>query len=417
DAPNLVLVVIDTLRSDRLSAYGYARPTSPNLTALATRGVLWSDAWSVAPWTWPSTASILTGLEPPEHGVLNRFSCHLPETAETLAERLLAAGFATAAVSTNPLISPGQNFQQGFLDFELRPWARATEALPLAEAALERMADERFFLYLHLTDPHLPFEPEPEHAQGFVESPAPEGFVLEELETQVAERDAAWGQAARAYTSDLYDAEVAAADAALGRLFAALARLDLNDQTLIVVTSDHGEELFEHGRLGHSHQLFRESLSVPLVAAGPGLPTDQRIDDPVQNVRLLPSVLAWLDLDADPDLPLALPLTPGRPKSLHFSTEVGSWPGERDSARLLARREDDRFTLWSPSRAEVALYDLAADPDETVNIAADRPVVAQRQVTRIDRWWSTREVARPGGLAGGADTEAMLRRLGYLEDD
>jgi hypothetical protein len=170
DRPNLVLVVIDTLRADRLSSQGYSRPTSPALDALAEDGVRWSDAWSVAPWTWPSTASILTGAQPPEHGVLNEFSCYLPETREVLAERLRAEGFATAAVSTNPLISPGQNFDQGFDTYELLPWARSTEALPRAIERLESFGDERFLLYLHLTDPHLPFEPEPELRERFVET-------------------------------------------------------------------------------------------------------------------------------------------------------------------------------------------------------------------------------------------------------
>jgi arylsulfatase A-like enzyme len=419
DRPNLVLVVIDTLRADRLSSQGYSRPTSPALDALAEDGVRWSDAWSVAPWTWPSTASILTGAQPPEHGVLNEFSCYLPETREVLAERLRAEGFATAAVSTNPLISPGQNFDQGFDTYELLPWARSTEALPRAIERLESFGDERFLLYLHLTDPHLPFEPEPELRERFVEAPRPEGFEFADLERRYDERAVGdpWRAELRRHLSELYDAEVAAADRGVATLLGALDRLDQRRRTLVVVTSDHGEELFEHGRLGHSHQLFREALQVPLIAAGPGLPRGRVVDSPVQNHRLLPSLLEWLGLESDRRLPQPLPLaTASEPLApLWFSTEVGAWIGERDNARLLARRAGGEFGLFAPGREAVALFDTRADPGELHDVAGRRPERAAAVAEELGRWWDAHEVERPGALGGDAATTEMLRRLGYLD--
>jgi arylsulfatase A-like enzyme len=418
--PNLVFVVIDTLRADRLGAYGYGRPTSPALDGLAARGVLYEQAWSVAPWTWPSTASLFTALEPPEHGVLNRFSCYLPEVAETLAERLRVAGWRCVGFSSNPLISAAQNFGQGFERFELDEWARSASFLDPALDFLGEVGDERFLLYLHLTDPHLPFEPEPQWRARLGVGPAPLGFAMEDLgaRLEALPADDPWRLAALQHTSDLYDAEVAAADDGVGRLLAALEAAGLAERTLVVVTSDHGEELLEHGRLGHSHQLFRESLAVPLLAAGPGLPRGLRLAAPVQNHRLLPSVLAWLGLPADAELPAPLPLADqaGPHEPLRFSTEVGDWQGERPSARLLGRRTGDELVLWMEQGARLARFDTANDPGELEDLHSADPQPGQRARAALQRWWQAAEARRPGPIAASEETADLLRRLGYLED-
>lgn len=421
EAPNLVLVVVDTLRSDRVSAYGYGRPTAPALEALAARGVLWEDAWSVAPWTWPSTASILTGEEPPEHGVLDRFSCYLADESTTLAEHMRAAGCATVGFSSNPLISVWQNFGQGFEQFESEDWTRSATFIEPALARLADFGERRFLLYLHLTDPHLPYQPEPDLRERFVSAAGPGSFGLADFGDVLrgGDPDDPLLADALAYISQMYDAEVAASDRAIERVVDRLAELGLDDRTIVVVTSDHGEELLEHGQLGHSHQLFRESLIVPLIAAGPGLPAGRRVSTPVQNHRLLPSLLEWLDLPATAGLPAPLPLddTAAAAPALHFGTEVGEWLGEGTSSRLLARREGDEFVLWMPEGERLALFDTAADPAETVDVAAERADAATRARALLERWWERRETDRPPPLAGGEETVEMLRALGYLNDE
>ncbi|QDU67367.1 sulfatase [Engelhardtia mirabilis] len=419
-APNLVLIVIDTLRADRVSAYGYERPTAPAMEALAARGVLWEDAWSVAPWTWPSTASILTGQEPPAHGVLDRFSCYLPDASQTLAERLRAAGFDTAGWSSNPLISAEQNFAQGFARFETEDWTRSAQFVEAPLAWLEGARDRRFLLYLHLTDPHLPYQPESELRARFASAPIPEGFEIDDLAEDLRARvgEPEWVRAAIDHASDLYDAEVAASDRAVARVVEQLEQLGLTDSTLVIVTSDHGEELLEHGLLGHSHQLFRESLIVPLIAAGPGLPAGVRVDSAVQNHRLLPSILTWLHLQPSGGLPPILPLAnESRPPTLRFGTEVGDWMATGTSERLLARRADGELVLWMESGERLAIFDTKRDPAETVDLLPARRADAERGRADLQGWWQRQSSGRPVSLAGGEATAEMLRALGYLEDD
>ena len=418
DDPNLVVIVVDTLRSDRLGLYGYDRPTSPTMDALGARGVTWTDAWSVAPWTWPSTASILTGVEPYSHGVLSQASCSLPESMTPLGEHLRAAGFENYGLSTNPLIGPGSNFDQGFDTYEVYPWERAATVLTSSDAFLEGIGDRRFGLYLHITEPHQPFEPEPEELERFMEHPMPEGMEFGTLDRDMDKlgADDPLLAAAILHANDLYDAEVACADRAIAHVVDKLTALGLLDRTLIVVTSDHGEELMEHGRIGHSHQLFRESVIVPLIAAGPGLPEGRRVQTPVQNHRLLPSLLEWLGLPADQEtLPDPLPLDSEDPRALHFSTEVGSWPGDRGNARLLASRFDGEFFLWMTEDDRWALYDTDEDPLEledrsSVSTARFAPLSSDLQ-----RWLETTSASRPAALSGGESTRAMLKAIGYID--
>ena len=417
--PNLVVIVVDTLRSDRLGLYGYDRPTSPTMDALGARGVTWTDAWSVAPWTWPSTASIVTGVEPYAHGVLSQDSCSLPESVTTLGEHLRAAGFENHGLSTNPLIGPGSNFDQGFDTYEVYPWERAAPVLASSDAFLDRIGDRRFGLYLHITEPHQPFEPEPEERERFMEHPMPEGMEFGELDRNMDDLDPDDPLLAAAilHANDLYDAEVACADRAIAHVVDKLDALGLLDRTLIVVTADHGEELMEHGRIGHSHQLFRESVIVPLIAAGPGLPEGRRIETPVQNHRLLPSVLEWLGLPGDPEtLPEPLPLGAEEPRVLHFSTEVGSWIGDRGDARLLGRRFDGEFFLWMTEDGRWALYDTEQDPLELQDRSSASAARFAPLSSDLGNWLETTSASRPAALSGGESTRAMLEAIGYIDE-
>ncbi|HEU5321013.1 MAG TPA: cation:dicarboxylase symporter family transporter, partial [Methylomirabilota bacterium] len=291
--PNVLLYLVDTLRADRLGCYGYGRPVSPHLDAFAGRAVLFERAVAQSPWTRPSVASILTGLLPTAHGV-QTLEDRLPEAARTLPEILRAAGYRTAALSTNHHVATGTGLAQGFDDFFLDEEHHAEPVVRRAVAWLDRRtAKERpFFLYVHTLDPHAPYQPPAVWRQRFAPGVRPEAGSREDLDRLYRSRGEE--RAARiAEVSRLYDAEIAAGDEAFGQLLAALRERGLYDDTLIVFVSDHGEELGERGGLGHGHSLYQELLSIPLVVKPAGRqPAGRRSSRLAQQVDLLPTVLA-----------------------------------------------------------------------------------------------------------------------------
>lgn len=306
-APNLVYIVVDTLRADALSCYGYPRPTSPRLDALAAGGALFEDLMASAAWTKPTTGTLLTGLYPSRHGALYHGSMlRLPSGQRTLAEAFQGAGWHTAAIVTNPNIQAVFDFDRGFDTYFDSPvvdtlpkaalrsawfgrllialtryqfnWNYANDNQAVNRRALpwlEANRDRRFLLYLHYIDPHSPYAPPAEYRRRFAQS---HGLVLHN------ERKARVGR-------DLYDGEVAYQDMGLGQIFDQLERLGLSDRTLVAITADHGEEWFEFGSLGHGQSLSQPLVHVPLILSGPGIPRGARVPAPVETVGLPATLL------------------------------------------------------------------------------------------------------------------------------
>lgn len=441
--PNLVLVVMDTERADRTEPYGYARPTTPHLRALAARGLTFEEAYSTSSWTWPATASILTGLPPTAHGIRVHQSGFLAHELETLAEALQDVGFSTAAFVANPLVSATHNYSQGFEHFFGTPkMVKGEGILPQAVEWLEKHGDQRFFLYLHLADPHTPHLPSTEEMLEFTgrtESlvpptalvtqsfrlkralpPGPDG--LPQAERILREGEGAW-------YSDVYDAGVHQGDRALGQLLAALERLGHTHDTVIAYTSDHGEELLEHKSLGHAHELWEELVRVPLILAGPGIPKNTRLPGPVSNRHLGPTLarLGGTELRAPID---ALFLASGEAppeRPIFFETHEGWWKGS--TATLYGVREGPWVLHWgldggqaersaAPAGGEVRLYDLSQDRAQKNNLARAQP----ERVERLKRLISE-ELARLAPQAPrqkprtGWGTRALLEAIGYASGE
>lgn len=309
--PNLVLAIVDTVRADHLSAYGYRRPTSPNLARLASRGLLFRNSFSASTWTLPSTASLMTGLYPDQHGV-RRLPQVLPPEANTLAERLRALGYRTAAFTDGGFVDPQWGFAQGFDRYDStrgQAWSpkdvkRVVEPASrwLAERSAEAKVGETapFFLLIHtyeahqpylnregLADPFLPPGPKPRDEAYWIHFPARlEGPEL-----------------ARAIA--LYDGEIRRADRHLARLWRLLEQKEFADRTAILVTSDHGEELMDHGNMEHGMgKLYDENINVPLILKLPDGARGQ-VTSPVSGVDVMPT---FLDLAGTPKADLeALP--------------------------------------------------------------------------------------------------------------
>ncbi len=429
--PNAILVVVDTLRADRLSVYGNPRPTSPELDALARRGAIFEAAFSSASWTWPSTASVLTSLTPPEHGVLDQAACYLSESLVTVAEVFQGAGFTTTAFSSNPLVSADKNFDKGFESFHEYHWDVAADVIADAETWVREKGGHRFFMYLHLVDPHGPYEPDPDLALEFGR-PAPPDFSEEDHSRLVGRLrrseavDMRELERNNAYLSSLYDGEVATVDRALGGFLDALDRMGLLDRTVVAVTSDHGEEFLEHGMMGHGRQIYAESVHVPLILAGPGVPRGVRIDTPVENRFLAPTLLELCgveprrNLAGRPNLLDPEDVSARASEPIFFASDLGWWPGHGARA-LRGVRTSDRLLISSPARSDdgvglALLFDLDLDPGAMEDLARERPEEVAELDGLVQGWLDRSAKVRPTVFDGGDEARAMLEDLGYIDD-
>jgi arylsulfatase A-like enzyme len=444
EQPNLVLVVMDTERADRCSAFGYEKATTPNLERLAARGVAFDDAWSTAPWTWPSTASLFTGLDALGHGVTSPKACFLSHELATLPKALQERGFTTGGFSCNPLISSDKNFAAGFEHFvEVEDFTPGVEVMPavLDWVRARAVRSERFFLYLHLIDPHGPHRPlASELTRLGGERPADfsdRGYeaITSGLRTLwAASRDKQHDYRKNVPASherwiqDVYDACVATGDHHLGSLLDLLDELSLSDETVIAYTSDHGEELFDHGLTDHAHTLHPELLRVPLVLAGPGIPRGERSSARVSN-RHLASTLARFgaaDLGVADAQDLARPAEV-EPRVQQVHTAKGIW-NDRSMMPIFGRVEDDWALHWAsrgvpyasppktdPGLGQWQLFDRRSDPTEQRDVALLHPEVAQRMREELERWRDERARTQPKSREAGAATRSMLRGVGYVD--
>jgi choline-sulfatase len=392
--PNLLLVTIDTVRADHVGAYGGQGVQTPVLDTLAARGVRFAHAETAVPITGPSHATILTGLYPPVHGVRDNVVFPLSTRHRTLATRLKAAGYRTAAFVGAYPVAAAFGFRQGF-DAWSENFKESSEPGAGAQRPANEVVDDTlgwlarpghgpFFAWMHLYDPHAPYEP-------------PEPYRT-------------------AFAGRLYDGEIAFADAQLGRVFAWLRSSGHEKDTVVAVLSDHGESLGEHGEVTHAVLLYEATLHVPFLVAGPGVPAGRTVDARVTTIDVVPTLLRLLGLETGPELA-------GR--------DLGpAWRGERlppDPAyaeslfgRLNCRWSSlrswtvDDWKLVQGSRTE--LFHVTEDPGETHDRAAEEGPRVERMRAALAS--AVAKMAPGGDKARTAsvtpDAEAMLKSLGYV---
>ncbi len=426
--PNVLIYLIDTLRADHLSAYGYPRPTSPAIDALARSGVLFEHARAHSSWTRPTAAAILTGLHPISMQISGRRS-RLPQEVTTLAEHLAPLGYRTGFVTTNVNTSGAFGFAQGnevfrYLEGRVHGVRGKTRADRVTQEALKILdagePGQPFLLYLHTVDPHAPYLPTDEDRQRFVpqlDNPRlGDRATLAALERGRVAADPETLEQLRG----LYDAEIAFNDAAFGTLVAALVERGLWDDTIVVLVSDHGEEFLEHGKVEHGRTLYEEQLRVPLIWKLPrGAAAGTRVSTPVEQIDIVPTLLELVGAPAPAGLPgrsltpafAGLPLAE-RLSIAHLDRLGYIYAAVHDRGYKLIRRLDPEVFRFRTSRE---LFDLAADPGELVNRFHDLPV----RRAWLDARLRADELTRGGRLAeettdlDGA-LESELRALGYL---
>ena len=305
---NIVVVVVDTLRADRLGAYGNGSGLTPFLDELAARGTVFTNAYAASSWTLPSVASLLTSRFPSQHHVTT-FDAALSDEELTLPETLAAAGYRAGGVTANFLLRQAGGFAQGFEAWQaLAPTAPAAKvradevrhaALAWVEQARSAAPTRPLLLYLQYMEPHAPYEPPPAYRERF-EVPGTTAAAAAAANAKVVNLHVGDLTASEVpLLASLYDAEVAALDAELRALFGELDRSGLLRHALVVVTADHGEEFLEHGAIGHGTTLFEPAVRVPLIVLAPGR-ASARVAANVSAVDLAPTILELAGLPPEP---------------------------------------------------------------------------------------------------------------------
>ncbi|MEW6747103.1 MAG: sulfatase-like hydrolase/transferase [Planctomycetota bacterium] len=405
-ARHLLLITLDTTRQDRLSCYGYAKKTTPHLDDLAARGVVFRDAYASAPITLPSHATILTGTHPFYHGARDNGLYTVGPANVTLAERLKEAHFITGAVVSAAVLKPLYGLDQGFDHYDagvhegFRPTGHVAErpANEVTEQALKWLRGvkgERLFLWAHYFDPHAPWMAPEEYAQRF-------------------------GQG--------YDAEVAFMDHEIGRLLDGLDDLDLLDDTLVVAVADHGEGLGDHREITHGLFLYEETVKVPLLMAGPGVPAGIEISGVVRTTDIMPTVLDLLGLDLPGVAPTSTVqgvslrkwIAGGEPLLLdaYFETYMPETTFGWSWLEGVRRGELPVKYIDAP-RPEI--YELDKDPGEQHNLAPNIAAEQRDPLTSLARLLQRLRSERPASeqplsspLRLSEEARRELEALGYV---
>jgi arylsulfatase A-like enzyme len=457
---SVLFYLVDTCRADRLSAYGAERETTPFLEEIAAKGVVFEQCRSQAPWTKPSVASMLTSRYPGELGIYMLFHT-LDDAHVTLPEAIAGAGYFTAGFAANPLMGAFSNYDQGFeffvesiainnadpinfasgsaakLNAKIGPWLKKDNSWPV-------------FLYVHSVDPHEKYEPAPEYLKQFADPQDTERY-RDEWKRLLKSRPPVPGNHLTPANFErtgidphwfieqgkkLYDADILANDAEIERLWSMLQEDGWGEDVILVLTSDHGEEFFEHGGTSHGYSLYDELVRVPLILYAPGLlPEGLRISNPVRLLDVYPTLCDLLGIDVPAGLQgrSLMPLIQGAAdwRDLPVMSEKTEDPGGRRARSGMGVGMsiiDGGWKLICNLRSadgrnlpRYELFDLSRDPGEQHNLAGAHP----ERVVQMDRVlmeWSARNL----GLAQASSTAAeevdpevlaQLRALGYLGDD
>ncbi len=433
--PNVVLVVIDALRADHLNHYGYNRDTASAIDDFVASSTRFADCSAQAPWTNPSVASIFTGLHPARHRT-NTFGAALPTEFTTVAESLRESGWNTAAISFNPGVRSELDFDQGFQSYDeflgkSTAYPHMEEMVSRVGAFLDEQPQQPFFLYLQPMNVHGPYRVPKKARSNLLGRPPGREFryygdvmngILRKRQFELRE------QVPGPYLESLidkYDTAIRYSTDQLADLFALLSQHQLYENALIIVTADHGEELFDHGGFSHGWSLHQESLHVPLFIKLPGQSDDSVVENPVNLIDLFPTILEATGIKTDLDLDgrslVPLILGTGEPESNQDRERLTQtdWKG-----RCVARGISTKgFRLIEIERNYervgnvVRMYDLVGDPHEEVDISGLRPQIAEEMRQELHRRFdelTQKAGPEPENRKDQLDQE-RLRALGYVE--
>ena len=453
EMPNVLLILLDTLRADHVSSYGYVRKTTPHIDAIAKQGVLFENAISQAPWTAASVASLFTGLYPSVHGLdggirwgpgQRSADGGLPFAVQkvlsssqlTLAEIFRRNGYRTAGFVSNVYVNSIFGFSQGFETYNdehreysknvARAKRRAEDTNAYVFEWLDQRPEEPFFLFVHYNDCHWPYNPPSPFGREYVAgyqgdlTPSRTSAVVEtrgEPITNLSEEDLA-------YLIGLYDGEIAYMDSQLGRLVERIRLLNLQRNLLTVISSDHGEEFLDHGSASHGYTLYEEMIRVPLIFHYPGRLDRARIKEQVRVIDILPTLFDLVGVDRE--LPRGLqgasfvPLMEGKASGFEEAYSEATYVGEKKSVRTTTGLK----LIYSFAEDEVLLFDLNADPKEQKSLLDGKSSLGEPLKERLGRWIESNRATRVAlyGAEGpdqevvlDEETKERLEALGYIQ--
>jgi arylsulfatase A-like enzyme len=414
--PDVVLILIDTLRADHLGCYGYHRDTSPTMDSLAAEGTLYLHCQSQSSWTLPAMATILTGLTPKQHGAgasIDRFF-GLGVELGYLPQMLSQQGYSTAAFFNVVFMNADFGFDRGFdhfdcsglTDFQSRRTAGETvgEALAWLDSLEE---GEPYLLAIHFYDPHVNYNP-PTPFDTLFTNPSYQGpygkdwgHVPELLAVNAGEDSIT--EEGLYNLIGLYDGEIAYTDREIGRLLAAVRRIS-GDSVLVVLAADHGEEFLDHGGVEHGHTLYQELLHVPLIVSGPGFNGGAVVGTRVGQLDVTPTVLSALGMDV-PSEAQGADLSTLSDSSRILPSSGVLWGNQEQACALRGRTK----VIWNAAVDISRGYDLSADPEERGPLAPDEELL-QAVLT----YWSTPPLAEPPEVSMDEAVDRQLRDLGYV---
>ena len=437
-APNVLFVLVDTWRSDHTSFLGYERETWPKLGELAEEAAVFERAVSQAPWTKPTVASLFTSLVPSQHGAMSHMSREsgkrfvaMGNEHTTLAERFASGGYETFAVTHNANIQPAYGFGQGFQSFQfLNDWnLKAATIIHEAQKWFDAYRGGRpFFAYVHLTDPHYPYDPPPPF-KGIWDQSGMSIPIDHEVIHKLHRGELEFTAEEKQHLRDAYDEEMVYTDSVLTPFL--LKIREQHPNTVIVLVGDHGDEFWEHGAMGHGHVLYDELTWVPLLIWAPGV-EPQRVSSQVPLLDVAPTLLELAGLEFAPEVMMGeslLPLMRGaggghRPAPMETGGDGEppwhlrgiSMVHEGQLWKLIRGERDD----WSPGGAPYTLlFNLDEDPEERHDRAAERPEIAAAlfEEMKARGWYTHPDDLEGEGFTGELDagTEENLQGLGYLD--
>jgi len=454
NAPNVLVLLIDTLRADHLGCYGYERPTSPNIDRLAAQGTIFLHAVSQSTWTKPATASIFTGRYPSQHQAYLE-SSRLPDSELLLPEALSQLGYRTAVFSGNPWVTPEYGFDQGVEHFHsvyderfarstlyMRTLKRLDKAVDSRrriynlvksqvqhtpsttgrDAALvtdllrwlDDVGDHPFFAHVHLMSPHHPYDPPPPYDR-FVPDPGAEPTTVYPRKSFFFFDEGAPLDASK--LADMvarYDGDILFVDDVVGRILAALEARGLDERTLVVLTSDHGEEFFDHRNWGHGQSVYEELAHVPLILRHPRVfPAGLRVERSVMTVDLMPTILEMAGAAPVPSL-AGQSLTGARDGTLPRDEAYVELLYRYGWARALVSGSEKIVRMVRGEQDQTSTYDLDHDPGEQTPLANGSPALADRMAA-IEAWAAEHGSAPATDVEIDGDMAGRLKALGYLE--
>jgi len=404
---NVLLISVDCMRPDHLNCYGYDYPTSPALEKLSEQGIKFTQAISVAPWTSPSLISLITSLYPPVHGVTNREKS-LPKGTPTSIKILKNLGYSVPGISYIhtvlnyynlgfDVVKEPTKFKQKDDEVQIREW-------------LDKNYRKKFFLWHHFYTPHLPYNPLPEYEKLFVKYN--EDNLSGELQHKldiirsklvIRKGDLDFKEKDLPYIIPLYDAEIRQVDSQINAVIDKLKELGIFYKTIIIITSDHGEEFLEHGAIGHASttltaNLYDECIRIPLIIWNPRvLPEGITINEQVQNVDIMPTIFELLDisLDIPTDGVSLVPLITGKtnrlPHEFVFSDTIpGGFQSTEEQRGEKVRSVRTKYWKlihqYSPDKENYLLFDLKNDHLEKENVADKYPLTKKTLISNLDKW-------------------------------